>query len=138
MYKVEKQFSVPIGHRLSKHLGRCKNFHGHNMLILVGIRSSELNENDMVMDFSDLKQLVGEILDSWDHALFLNKEDTCTVVFNTEGEKQRIKYFDFDPTAERLSRYLFMEIKEKLPFGIFIDYVTIYENERSKATYLED
>jgi len=48
MYKVEKKFTLPIGHRLSKHQGRCFSLHGHNFTVLVGVKAELLNENDMV------------------------------------------------------------------------------------------
>jgi len=70
MYKVEKRFTIPIGHRLSKHKGYCKNLHGHNFVVLIGVKSEKLNENDMVIDFSDLKNESNRILDNWDHSTF--------------------------------------------------------------------
>ena len=75
MYKVTKLFKVPIGHRLSCHKGLCKNIHGHNLKIEVEVSCEELNENGMVIDFSDLKAMTNEIIDEWDHALFINFMD---------------------------------------------------------------
>ena len=51
MYKIEKRFTLPIGHRLSKHKGRCFSIHGHNFDVLVGIKSPTLNDNDMILDY---------------------------------------------------------------------------------------
>jgi len=48
---------------------------------------------------------------------------------------------NFDPTAERISERLFLKLQSKfntLYKHIEIDYVTVYENENSKATYSED
>lgn len=133
MYQVEKRFKVPIGHRLIKHMGRCKNYHGHNFVILVGLSAETLNDNDMVMDFSDIKVIVNRYLDTWDHSMLLNVIDDLKVVFE---DSFRVITFPFDPTVERLSEVLFIEIKSDLKnSNVNVDYVTIYENEDSKATY---
>jgi len=135
-YLVEKKFTIPVGHRLSKHLGRCQNFHGHNLLILLGISSKTLNHNDMVIDFYDLKVMVNEVLDEWDHTLLVNKNDP---IANDSKYRDnfRIIAFDFDPTAEKLSEVLFGVIKKILDNNLKLEYVTIFENENSKVTYTE-
>jgi len=135
MHRIEKKFTVPIGHRLSKHKGRCKNIHGHNFTILVGLKKNVLNDNDMVMDFSELKKIVNEIIDEWDHCTLLNEEDSDLIETFSD---MRCIAFPFDPTAERLSRVLFETISQRLTMPIQIDYVTMYENENSKATYSLD
>jgi 6-pyruvoyltetrahydropterin/6-carboxytetrahydropterin synthase len=81
MYKIEKRFTVPIGHRLSKHPGLCSSIHGHNLTILVGVKSPTLNTNDMVIDFSNLKDIVNEVIKVWDHCLLLNECDENIEVF---------------------------------------------------------
>lgn len=135
MYRVERRFTFPMGHRLSKHKGACSNFHGHNIVLLVGVESIVLNSNDMVIDFSDLKKIVEPLIKGWDHSLILNTKD-----FNEMKDFKLFKkvlYFNFDPTAEKLSEYLFQHIKRSLPRGIKLEYVKFYENENSMATYSE-
>ncbi len=46
---------------------------------------------------------------------------------------------DHDPTAERLSEQLFNKLKEVFSkYSFELEYVTVYENENSKATYSKD
>ena len=140
MYRIEKRFTFPMGHRLSKHCGRCYSPHGHNFTVLVGIKSETLDENDMVMDFSTLKEIVSKILDNFDHCLLLNKSDFDFGEKVKElGGNTRVLYCDYDPTAERLAEFLYSEILKSLPYShshtVYIDYVTVFENENSKATY---
>lgn len=141
MYKIERRFTVPIGHRLSKNKNLCKNIHGHNFTILVGIKTKKLDENDMVMDFSDLKKLVNIELDRFDHCLMLNSDDSALARDLRMKVCDRVMEFPYDPTAERLSEYLYnfleQELLEEVGNHIMIDYVTVYENENSKATYSE-
>ena len=136
MYKVEKRFTLPIGHRLSLHLGNCSSIHGHNFSVLVGVKSEKLNNNYMVIDFSELKKIVKNILDEWDHTLLINTTDT-EILNLCECKKMRIISFPFDPTAEKLSEVLYDVIGKRLPSDVYIDYVTLFENENSKATYME-
>jgi len=136
MYYISKIFEVPISHRLSKHKGRCFLFHGHNLKIEVNIKSEKLDENDMVMDFSELKLLVNSVLDSWDHGLFINKSD-----------KEMIKQldcdlhsFDCDPTAEVLCKFLYDKLNEilvKRVNNIRVYSISIWETKSSKSIYSE-
>lgn len=140
MYKIEKRFTLPIGHRLSKNKGRCFSIHGHNFIVLVGIKAKTLNENDMVMDFSDLKDLVEVFLDNLDHCLLLNVVDS-EIGMRLKDLGTRVKLLPYDPTAEKLAEEIYVHTKESLSISypdVIIDYVTVYENENSKATYIED
>jgi len=141
MYKIEKRFTLPIGHRLSKHDGRCFSIHGHNFTVLVGLKSVILDENDMIIDFAELKHIVNNFLDQLDHCLMLNENDKETV----EKVKElglRMFPVPFDPTAERLAETIYYYVENVLripPFEhIMMDYVMVYENENSKATFMKE
>ena len=145
MYRVEKRFTLPIGHRLSKHGGRCKSIHGHNFSVLIGVKSPKLNENDMVIDFSDLKTIVNGYLDQFDHCLMLNECDPMGAVVESVKEYIRMKRVPFEPTAERLAEEIYYSIEKVLveKYGssvdsIQMDYVVVFENENSKATYTKE
>jgi 6-pyruvoyltetrahydropterin/6-carboxytetrahydropterin synthase len=139
MYRVERRFTLPVGHRLSLHKGRCSSIHGHNLVVLVGVMSEKLNENYMVIDFSHLKAVVDGLLDQLDHCLMINKTD---FKIGEELTKlgMRVMHVDYDPTAEKISEDLYIQIKrtlEKMYRRVQLEYVTVYENENSKATYRE-
>ena len=135
MYRVEKTFRVPVGHRLSKHGGLCKNIHGHNLVIRVSFSTKETDSNDMVIDFSDIKKMVKPILDEFDHSCLFNPTDE--VAKRLEGFKLvAITDTDIDPTAEIFAKYLYDRILKLVePYGIGLDYVRIWENEDSMAEY---
>lgn len=144
MYRIEKKFSFAGGHRLSKHKGLCKNIHGHNYIVYVGIKSEKLNANDMIMDFSDLKAIAGSYFETYDHCLIVNQKDAewMKPLVDKMGWRATIMdHQDRDPTAEVMSEvfYKFLqEIFTRTFNDIQVDYVTVYENENSKATYSED
>ena len=140
MYRIEKRFTLPIGHRLSKHKGRCFSIHGHNFTILVGIKAKELNVDDMVLDFSDLKKIVSMVLDGFDHCLLLNESDK-KIADQLSDMGMRTVLVDHDPTAEKLSELLYNILEYHLTShysGVDMDYITVFENENSKATYSKE
>ncbi len=74
MYRVSKSVSFCYGHRLLNYQGKCQNLHGHNARAVITLESSELDERGMVMDFSEVKQLVWALLDrEIDHTLLLHR-----------------------------------------------------------------
>jgi len=140
MYKIEKSFTLPIGHRLSKHKGRCFSLHGHNFTVLVGVKAELLNENDMVIDFSELSSIVNGFLDGLDHCTLLNETD-FEIAEHLRKIGTNVLLMGHDPTAEKLSERFYKNIKYELEARhplVKIDYVTVYENEKSKATYIEE
>jgi len=141
MYRIEKRFTLPIGHRLSKHKGRCFSLHGHNFTVLVGVKCNYLNENDMVIDFSDLSAIVNKVLDGLDHCTILNKTDV-KIAEQLKKIGTNVILMGHDPTAEKLSERFYKSIQYELESYrhplVKIDYVTVYENEKSKATYSEE
>lgn len=137
MYRLQKKFVVPIGHRLSLHDGRCKCIHGHEFAVIIGIKFEKLDDNGMVMDFSELKGYVKPIIDKLDHGLMINKNDP--LYDHLVSCSSRVIEFDGDPTAENLSEWIYFQIKQVLePTGRLMDFVTVYENQDSAATYSED
>ena len=140
MYRVERRFTLPIGHRLSLHDGRCSSIHGHNFVVLVGVMSKELNENYMVIDFSHLKAVVDGLLDRLDHCLMINQTD-FELGKKLRNMGMRVLNVDYDPTAEKISEDLYNQLGKtlkKMYPEVELEYVTIYENENSKATYRDD
>ena len=142
MYRLEKRFTFPMGHRLCNHKGACFNFHGHNYVVLVGLKSTALNDNDMIIDFAHLKEVLNPIFNLLDHAFMINTKDK-DMINKLQEVHLKVIPVDYDPTAERMAEELFYAIREKVDVlrrkadneNLDIDYVTVYENENSKATY---
>lgn len=63
MFVLRCNTEISCSHHLPKHLGLCKNIHGHNYIIDVEIHTPEVNHNHMVVDFGELKRIIRE----WDH-----------------------------------------------------------------------
>jgi 6-pyruvoyltetrahydropterin/6-carboxytetrahydropterin synthase len=64
MFLVRKEVTFSASHNLSLNYDSpCQNIHGHNWVVVIAFRSSGLNENGMVIDFSDIKKRITEKFD---------------------------------------------------------------------------
>ena len=136
MFIVTKTFRVPVGHRLSLHLGLCKNVHGHNLKLEVSVKSNNLNPNWMVIDFSDLKKIVNKIIEKWDHTLLLNENDHEFI--NATETITKILTIPGEPTAENLCYRLFTEIQTELKICYspqVMNFVRIWESDDAYSEY---
>lgn len=141
MYRIKTQIDLAVSHRLSKHKEDCKNIHGHNLKIIVCVRSPVLDENDMVVDFKELKNGLKYIHDFLDHALLLNKDDEQlkrNIEAYEKTSKAKIHIFPHDPTAEKIAEGIFYSLAQHLLHtrpNVSVDYVEVYENERNSVRY---
>ena len=63
MYRVTRQIDFCYGHRLLNYEGKCKHLHGHNGRALITIEAPKLDIRGMVIDFSEIKQVVNTWID---------------------------------------------------------------------------
>jgi 6-pyruvoyl tetrahydropterin synthase/QueD family protein len=71
MYSV-KRIDFCYGHRLLDYDGICKHPHGHNAVAEIEVRTDELDNRNMVCDFSDIKRIVKGWIDrELDHKMVL-------------------------------------------------------------------
>ena len=109
--KVRDKFQA--AHYLSEYRGKCEHMHGHTFYVEVQIQVQDLDNTGIGIDFTEIKQKLAKILP--DHVL-LND------------------VYDFNPSAENLSRHFYQELKREFP----VKSVTVWESEDASATYSED
>jgi 6-pyruvoyltetrahydropterin/6-carboxytetrahydropterin synthase len=117
---IETEFSG--AHNLRGYDGACSRLHGHNWKVTVEARTEILDNIGMSIDFYVLKKKTEEVTAKFDH------RDINTV-----------PPFDhaLNPTSENLARYIFDELKKKLPPHVRLSYVAIGETELYSAKYSE-
>lgn len=62
---VERHFSA--AHFLPNYPGPCSRLHGHNFIVRVYVRGTQLDPNGMLVDFGVLKAAFLEVLGELDH-----------------------------------------------------------------------
>ena len=114
---VESEFSA--AHRLREYRGACEKLHGHNYRVELVVASEKLDAMGLVVDFRELKRLLHQAAERFDHA-YLNEV--------AEFRKQ-------NPTAENVARVLFEECARRMPRGVRAQSVTVWESPRCGARY---
>jgi 6-pyruvoyltetrahydropterin/6-carboxytetrahydropterin synthase len=121
MYTIFKDFSFSAAHAIRGHTRGCQNLHGHNYRVRVHLAAGELDALGMVLDFSDLKTMMQEIVGPFDHQVI-----------------NEIPPFDErNTTAELISRYVFEEIERLLgdQERVRVVRVEVWETDTSCAAY---
>jgi len=140
MYFIKRKFTFCGGHRLSQHKGKCQNLHGHNYEVWVTIRAMKLDENDMVMDFAKLDEMVKPIIEEYDHSLVLNAADMNWASDLIKDFNFKIIIIDGEPTAEKFASTIYQRLSSDFVRkfnSIEVHQVEIYENEKSSAIYTD-
>lgn len=76
MITVTRRFEFDYGHRVLNHESKCKNLHGHRGVLEVTISGARLDGLGRVIDFGELKQILGDWIDrEWDHNMILHPDD---------------------------------------------------------------
>lgn len=68
MFEIEIDRSFSAAHQLRGYNGDCCKLHGHNYKITVTVRSSELDEIGIALDFKKLKAELDALLAEYDHS----------------------------------------------------------------------
>jgi 6-pyruvoyltetrahydropterin/6-carboxytetrahydropterin synthase len=139
--RVTKEFGFEMAHVLWNYDGPCRNVHGHSyklFVTLIGVPSDEQNnpKNGMVIDFTDLKKIVKEeIINLFDHSVVVSKKH----------DKEKIKMFrklfgntvlvNYQPTCENLVSDFAKRIIPKLPSGVELSSLKLYETATSYAEW---
>ena len=135
MYRICKTIELESGHLLSKHPGSCQFPHGHTRSVELVFAAETLDENDMVMDFKDVKNICEEtVLSKFDHAFIYDEtsagESEIAAVVVKNG--MRAAALPFRSTAENLAKWIFEALKVRIPC---IHSVRVYETADSCAEY---
>ncbi|MEM7051394.1 MAG: 6-carboxytetrahydropterin synthase QueD [Acidobacteriota bacterium] len=120
MYTVFKDFTFAAAHFIVGHQGGCENLHGHNYRVRVFAAAESLDELGMVVDFANLKAVMAQVLDPFDHR----------VINDIPPFDQR------STTAESLASFVHGEVARRLSDDrVTIPRVEVWENDTSCAIY---
>lgn len=173
MYKIETSIELPIAHCLYRgaYSGLCcgnvyrdqkddgkkerydlgdKVFpilHGHNYFVNISLYSNKLDENGMILDFKQLKKIIHNELDQYDHSVILTPDNPLCKAYiknfkenNIDVERSRLFIWDENPTAEYMAYYWYQVFKQKfIDAGIKLSklVITVEETSHNKVSYTE-
>ncbi len=131
MFQVTREIRFCYGHRLLNYDGKCRHLHGHNGRAVISLRSESLDPLGMVVDFSQIKKVVGSWIDAnLDHRMILHKDDPVLPTLQAQGEP--VFLMDVNPTAENLAKLIFDHVSAS---GFPVVEVKLWETEDAFAIY---
>lgn len=109
MITITRRFEWDMGHRVTNHNSKCRNFHGHRYVALFTMEAPLVDnptasDYGMVMDFAEVKALLGELIEELDHGFMVWVADPFQPMLQSTGTK--IITVPFVPTAENIAQLL--------------------------------
>ena len=139
--RVTKSFTFEMAHALWNYDGPCKNIHGHSyqlFVTVVGETSSDTASPKlgMVMDFSDLKNIVNEkIVNVFDHSVVISSRASQPDIKRVEQMFDKFYIVDYQPTCENLVTEMADRLKKSVPEGIRLHSMRLVETATSWAEW---
>lgn len=122
MYKLNVTSHFASAHKLVGYEGLCKNLHGHNWKVRVGIECKSTDSIGMTIDFGVVKIALNDIMEVLDHS-YLNELEP----FQKEN-----------PTSENIAKFIYLEMEKKIDVaGSKLAEVEVWESEKSSMVYYE-
>jgi 6-pyruvoyltetrahydropterin/6-carboxytetrahydropterin synthase len=122
MYRISVESEFSSAHRLRDYPGKCAALHGHNWKVRLTVRTGRLDARGIGVDFGSLKKMLVELLSRFDHV-----------------DLNAVEPFDkLNPTAENIARTIFEQAAGRLPEGLEMDRVELWESEHSRVVYTQE
>jgi 6-pyruvoyltetrahydropterin/6-carboxytetrahydropterin synthase len=122
MFQVSVEETFSSGHALRGYKGKCENPHGHNYRVQVTLEGAQLDSIGLLVDFTELKEVMRNIIKRLDHQFINDLEPFKTV----------------NPSAENMAKYFYDEVSGKLmglPPGARVTDVVVWETDTAMARY---
>ena len=119
MFELKAEMYFSAAHHLLNYDGACENMHGHNWLVEVFVRGTELDKSNILIDYKVIKKNMKEVLDYLDH----------------RDINELPEFKGISPSSEILAKFIYEKMKAKIPQT---SKVSIWETQTSCASYFED
>jgi len=122
MYHLTIQTHFAAAHNLLNYNGDCENLHGHNWKVEVTVKTENLDDAGLGIDFKILKKRTNKIMDFLDHK-YLN---------------DLTPFKEVSPSSEHICKYIYDElVKDLTEKGVSVDKITVWESDNACASYSE-
>ncbi|MFC1937010.1 6-carboxytetrahydropterin synthase QueD [Chloroflexota bacterium] len=123
MYHISVKGHFDAAHFLRGYQGKCEALHGHRYQVVVRVSATQVDDNGIAYDFTELKRHLRDILSRFDH--------TC---LNDVAPFDRI-----NPSSENLATNIYNELKPRLAgSAVSISAIEVWETPQSWVTYIPD
>jgi 6-pyruvoyltetrahydropterin/6-carboxytetrahydropterin synthase len=121
MFEITVEQTFAAGHALRDYKGKCENVHGHNYRVRVTIEGEQLDSTGLLVDFVDVKRLMGGAIEYLDHR-FINDLDPFDKI---------------NPSAENIAKYFYDRLHNGLKNEppVRISEIRVWETDTSSAVY---
>ena len=144
--RLTKEFSFESAHALEGYDGKCRHIHGHSYRFYVTVIGEPVTDPanpkcGMVMDLGELKALVNEeVVEPMDHAFVMRRTESADAVDRVLREGfGNVVLVDYQPTCENMLADFASRISRRLPAGVALYSLKMYETATSFAEwYAED
>ena len=145
---ITKLIETETGHRLTDYSGKCAHIHGHRLQWEVTVAAPALDSTGFVMDYSDLKAILKETVDQLDHAFIMHNKDPIHIKLGsdqtetreflkaTNGDVPRLFITPFNPTSENIIPWIAEMIIPRLPKGINLVKIKMWETSSSYTEWI--
>ena len=120
MFELTIKTEFAAAHCLREYEGACERLHGHNYKIDAVLCGERLGDQGMLIDFKEIKAALADITAGLDH-VFLNDAEP---------------FAEINPTAENIAKHIAEALAARLPEGVGVKAVTVWESDRCGATFV--
>ena len=119
MYEVTIRKDFSAAHVLQEIGGKCEDLHGHNFIVEATIGGRSLNSEGILVDFRDVKKWLAGILEEFDHRCL----------------HELPSFSGINPSSENIAKLIYERISGKLPPGLSMLKVTVWESDNARVSY---
>lgn len=140
MLQVTKIFRFEMAHALHGYNGSCRHIHGHSYQLHVTVRSKQqkdayLPAPGILVDFKELKKVVKDaVIKRLDHQLILSGDYMAANAGLIPEENLLV--LEVEPSAENLLIFIRNTIQGKLPAGVALVKLKLFETADSYAEWV--
>jgi len=121
MFTISVETHFRASHQLTLPDGSKEPVHAHNWLLTADVSSDKLNSMGLVMDFNQLKAIIVKVIAEFDNTAL-----------------NRISYFQQNnPSAENVAKYIYEKLRIRLPKGVQLRNIRIFEEPGCSAKFGE-
>lgn len=122
MFTVSVETDFWASHQLALPDGPKEPPHRHNWVVTADVGSEKLNSMGLVMDFSQLKAMLDNIVSEFDNITL-----------------DEVDYFRRNnSSAENVAKYIYEKLESRLPDGVKLENVRVVEELGCSANFTKD